>query len=281
MAPRQHALRWLSPLGYLSLAWTEWGPAEGQPVVCVHGLTRNGRDFDALAQALAAQGRRVLCPDLPGRGQSQWLANPALYQPPTYIQALSHLLARLDQPYDLVGTSLGGICGMGIGATPGNALRRLVLNDVGSLVPKPAVARIAAYVGTDGEFADLAAVEAQLRLVHANFGTLTDEQWHHLAQHSARPVAGGRAVAMHYDPAIAIPLRATEPAEVELSLYWSAVTAPTLVLRGETSDLLLPETLAQMAQKPGVQVATIPGCGHAPALMDPDQIALVAGFLAG
>ena len=275
--PRRAALRWLSPLGYLSLSWWEWGPAEGAPVLCVHGLTRNGRDFDVLARALAAQGRRVLCPDLPGRGGSDRLANPALYQPPTYIQALSHLLARLDQPVDWVGTSLGGICGMAVAATPGNAIRRLVLNDVGSFIPKAALARIRDYVGTDGEFADLAAVAAHLRLVHANFGALSDAQWAEMALHSAVP--SGSGFRLGYDPAIAVPMRAVEPADVDLALYWNAVAAPTLVLRGEASDLLLPETAAQMATKPGVQLATIPGCGHAPALMEPAQVQLVAGFL--
>ncbi len=275
--PRQATLRWLSPLGYLGLAWWEWGPAEGKPVVCVHGLTRNGRDFDVLAAALAATGRRVICPDLPGRGGSDRLANPALYQPPTYIQALAHLLARLDQPVDWVGTSLGGICGMGVAATPGNAVRRLVLNDIGSFIPKAALARIRDYVGTDGSFADLAAVERHLRLVHANFGGLTDGQWATMARYSA--VQGPDGWRLHYDPAIAVPIRATEPADVDMTLYWNAVQVPTLVLRGAESDLLLPETAAQMATKPGVRVETIPNCGHAPALMDPAQVKLVLDFL--
>jgi pimeloyl-ACP methyl ester carboxylesterase len=275
--PRLGRLRWLSPLGYLGLAWWEWGPAEGAPVVCVHGLTRNGRDFDVLAAALAAQGRRVICPDLPGRGGSDRLASPALYQPPTYIQALSHLLARLDQPVDWVGTSLGGICGMGVAATPGNSVRRLVLNDIGSFIPRAALARIRDYVGTDGSFADLGAVERHLRLVHANFGALTDAQWAGMALHSA--VQGPDGWRLHYDPAIAVPIRATEPVDVDMALYWNAVQAPTLVLRGETSDLLLPDTAAQMATKPGVRVETIPHCGHAPALMDPAQVKLVADFL--
>ena len=130
---RRHQLRYLLPMGFFALAWTEWGPEDGLPVVCVHGLTRNGRDFDALAAALAAEGRRVLCPDLPGRGASDRLPDPSLYVPPTYIAALSHLLARLDGPVDWVGTSLGGICGMVVAATPGHPIRRLSDDPVHSL----------------------------------------------------------------------------------------------------------------------------------------------------
>lgn len=276
--PRLQSLRWLSPLGYLTLAWWDWGPEDGAPVLCVHGLTRNGRDFDVLAQALAARGHRVLCVDLPGRGGSDRLANPALYAPPAYLQALSHLLARLDQPVDWVGTSLGAVCGLAVAATPGNAVRRLVLNDTGMVIPKAALARIAAYVGTEGVFPDLAALEATLRRVHADFGALSDAQWAAMAEHSAVPAPGG-GVALHYDPAIGLPLRATEPADVDLRQFWAAAQAPTLVLRGEHSDLLLPETAAEMAQKPGVRVEVIAGCGHAPALLEAGQVEVVVGFL--
>ncbi len=276
--PRRAGLRWLSPLGFLDLAWWEWGPAEGRPVLCVHGLTRNGRDFDVLAAALAAQGRRVLCVDLPGRGGSARLANPALYQPLTYVQALSHLLARLDGPVDWVGTSLGGICGMAVAATPGNAVGRLVLNDVGGFIPKAAIARIRDYVGTDPEFADLAGVAAYLRQVHAGFGALSEAQWQEMARHSAVALPGG-GFRMSYDPAIAVPMRAVEAADVDMWVYWQAVTAPTLVLRGAESDLLLPETAERMAQKPGVRLEVVAGCGHAPALLEPAQVALVTSFL--
>lgn len=278
-SPRRHSLYWLSATGFLRMDWWEWGPEQGAPVVCVHGLTRNGRDFDALAAALAAEGRRVLCPDLPGRGGSAWLLDPMAYQPPTYVQALSHLLARLDEPVDWVGTSLGGLCGMGIAAMPGQPIRRMVLNDVGPFVPKAAITRIRDYMGQDAAFPDLVALERHLRAVHAPFGPLTDAQWAHLAQHSARSVPGG--VALHYDPAIAKPILAAEPAEIDMWAYWHRIRLPMLVLRGAESDLLLAETAVQMAGKPDVQVETIPGCGHAPALMDAAQIGLVTDFLSG
>jgi pimeloyl-ACP methyl ester carboxylesterase len=277
MTPRQHRLRYLLAGGFHGLAWTEWGPAEGAPVICVHGLTRNGRDFDHLARAFAARGRRVLCPDLPGRGASDRLPDPQLYVPPSYVVALAHLLARLDGPVDWVGTSLGGICGMMVAAGTGHPIRRLVLNDVGSRIPASATGRIAEYIKIPLAFSDLPALEAHLRQVHAPFGRLTDDQWRHLAEISARPMPDGR-LGMHYDPAIAIPFAAS-PGAVDLTFIWSRVTAPTLVVRGATSDLLEAETAAEMASRPGVQLITVPDAGHAPALMDPDQIASVAEFL--
>jgi pimeloyl-ACP methyl ester carboxylesterase len=284
MEPRIGALRGTFDFGALSLRWTEWGPvsggeATGRPVVCVHGLTRNGRDFDALAQALAAQGRRVICPDVPGRGSSGWLPSGALYAAPTYIAALAPLLAELGE-YDWVGTSMGGLIGMGLCAVPGVAMRRMVLNDIGPFIPAASLARIRDYLQIFPEFDSLAAVEAQLRKVHAPFGPLTDAQWAHLAWHSARVTAGGRFV-LHYDPAIVEPM-AGPLADVDLWALWElCVKRPVLVLRGESSDLLLPETAARMGEAVQVTVETIPGCGHAPALMDPAQIALILRFLEG
>jgi pimeloyl-ACP methyl ester carboxylesterase len=277
MTPRQHRLRYLLAGGFHFLAWAEWGPEMGLPVVCVHGLTRTGRDFDALAKALAARGRRVFCPDLPGRGASDRLPDPMLYTPANYVVALAHLLARLDGPVDWVGTSLGGICGMMVAAGPGNAIRRLVLNDIGSRVPATATDRIAAYVRQPLAFEDLEALETHLRQVHAPFGPLTDSQWRHLAVHSARELEDGR-FGMHYDPAIAAPFQEA-PTGVDLSAVWTRVHVPTLLLRGAESDILEAETAEEMALRPGVELVTFPDVGHAPALMDPAQIARVVAFL--
>lgn len=279
MTPRAHRLRYLLGGAFHGLAWTEWGPAEGAPVLCVHGLTRTGRDFDALARALAAQGRRVLCPDLPGRGASDWLPDPMLYTPPSYVAVLAHLLARLEGEADWIGTSLGGICGMMVAAGPGNPIRRLVLNDIGSRVPAAAAARIAAYVGQDRAFGDIAAFEAHLRQVHAPFGPLSEAEWRHLAETSARRLPDGR-IAPHYDPAIAVPFAHSATGAVDLSLVWSRVRVPTLILRGAESDILEAEVAAEMAMRPGVRLLTFPGIGHAPALTAPGQIAAIADFLA-
>ena len=276
---RDGAVRWLSPAGFFTMRWWEWGPVDGAPVICVHGLTRTGRDFDALAQALGQAGRRVICPDLPGRGASDWLPDPMLYQPPVYVAALSHLLARFDGPVDWVGTSLGGICGMGVAATPGNPIRRMVLNDVGCFVPLEAMARIRDYIGDEPVFPDIAALEAHLRRIHAPFGALTDAEWRHLAETSARPAKEG-GVTLHYDPAIATPIRAQEAQALDMKALWGLVKQPVLLIRGAESDLLLEETAQSMATGPHVQLAEIANAGHAPALMDPAQIALVASFLA-
>lgn len=278
MTPRHHRLLYLLGGAFHGLSWTEWGPAGGAPVVCVHGLTRNGRDFDPLARALAERGRRVLCPDLPGRGASDRLGDPMLYVPPSYVVALAHLLARLDGPVDWVGTSLGGVCGMMVAAGAGNPLRRLVLNDVGCRVPGDAMARIAAYVRLPLAFEDLASLERHLRQVHATFGALTDGQWRHLAEHSARALPDGR-IGLHYDPAIAAPFEKAAGDDVDLTPVWSRVTVPTLILRGAESDVLDAATAEAMARRPGVELVTLPGIGHAPALMDPGQIARVATFL--
>jgi pimeloyl-ACP methyl ester carboxylesterase len=276
---RAGALRWLSPAGFFTLRWVEWGPLDGAPVICVHGLTRSGRDFDALAAALAASGRRVFCPDLPGRGASDWLPNPALYQPPIYSQALAHLLARMDGPVDWVGTSLGGICGMGIAATPGNVIRRMVLNDVGAIIPAAALKRIRDYINQPAQaFRDIAAVEAHLRKVHAPFGPLTDAEWRHLAETSARRDAEG-ALQLHYDPAITHAFSAGDIADIDLSPFWATITIPVLILRGVTSDILPADVAAEMARKPSARLLEIADAGHAPALMAADQISAIQDFL--
>ncbi|MFT8244426.1 alpha/beta fold hydrolase [Roseomonas sp. BN140053] len=263
-----------------TLRWTEWGPLAGDPVVCVHGLTRTGRDFDTLAAALAARGRRVICPDIFGRGMSDWLPDGALYTVPHYAVALLPLLRALGRPFDWVGTSMGGLIGMAVAAVPEAALRRMVLNDIGPFIPAAALAAIADYLSPDLAFPDLAALEHYLRRVHAPFGRLSDAQWRHLARHSGRMTAAGE-LRLHYDPAIAVPARQGPAADADLWTLWDRLALPTLVLRGAESTLLLPETAARTAAKPGVQLATLPDCGHAPALMDPAQIAPVLGFLEG
>jgi pimeloyl-ACP methyl ester carboxylesterase len=263
-----------------TLRWVEWGPVDGEPVVCVHGLTRTGRDFDALAVRLAARGRRVICPDVFGRGFSDWLPDGKLYAVPTYALAFQQLLARLPGPCDWVGTSMGGLIGMAIGAIPGLAPRRLVFNDIGPFLPAGALRRIAAYLALQPAFHDVAELEAHLRVIHAPFGDLPDAAWRHLAETSARRTPEGRVV-QHYDPAIAVPMTSNEVTDVDIWPVWDALSQPVLVLRGAESDLLDETTAAAMAQRPDTQVLTIPGCGHAPALIDPAQIRAVADFLTG
>ena len=274
--PRPGALSYLLAERFHRLAWAEWGDPHGPSVLCVHGLTRSGRDFDPLAQALAQDGFRVLCPDLPGRGGSEWL-KPEQYTPASYLLALSHLLATLDGPVRWVGTSLGGICGMLAAATPGHALDRLVLNDIGPLIPAHGLRRIAAYLAAIPEsFADLAEAETLVR--SAPYGALTDAQWAHMAATFVRPGPAGR-LSVHYDPAIAAPLTGAEPTDQDLWPIWAKIDIPRLVVRGADSDLLLPETLARM-QSDGAAAHLVPDAGHAPALMDPPTIEAIRRFLA-
>jgi len=279
MIPSMRDVSFLMPQGFVSLAYLEWGPGGGRPVICAHGLTRNARDFDALAGALSAAGRRVIAVDFPGRGRSAWLARGADYAYPIYLGALTALIARLDaSEVDWIGTSLGGLAGLMLAAQPKTPIARLIVNDIGPFIPKAALERIASYVGQRMRFGTLAELEAQLRNVAAPFGPLSDAQWRHLAFHSA--VADADGYRLHYDPAIAEAFRTTPPADVDLWQLWDRITCPTLVLRGADSDLLLRETAEQMTVRgPRARLVEIAGCGHAPALMASDQIATIAAFL--
>ncbi len=275
MQPRSRDMSYLLGGAFHRMALLAWGDPHADPIVCVHGLSRNAHDFDILAEQLA-QDFYVLCPDLPGRGGSSWLPDPALYQPMSYVQALSHLLAFIDRPVHWIGTSLGGICGMLVASAPGNPIRRMVLNDIGPFVPREAVARIVDYVGTVPEFADAAGLETYLRRVHAPFGRLTDAQWRAMAEHGGRRLPNGR-LTLHYDPALAVPLRASPVTDTDMWSFWDRITAPMLTLRGESSDLLLPETAERMAAKSAIHV--VADAGHAPAMMDAATIGVVRDFL--
>jgi len=279
VTPARHELPWLVDGAFRRLSWWEWGPADGAPVLCVHGLTRQGRDFDVIAAALAADGYRVLAPDLPGRGHSEWLPRGELYVYPVYVAALAHLLAAIGGEVDWIGTSLGGICGMLAGAAPNAPIRRMVINDVGPLIPAAALARIRDYIGWQPAFDDLAALEAHLRKVHAPFGTLSDAEWRSMAEHSCRTRPDGK-LTFHYDPAIAEMVKAGPLQDVDLWPVWPRITCPRLVIRGAQSDLLLPETFARMAAS-GASTHVVPDAGHAPMLNDAGSIAVIRGFLAG
>jgi len=280
LQPRQKTFRGLSPHGFYRFAYREWGhPDSSRVVVCVHGLTRNGRDFDTLASALCDRFR-LICPDMPGRGESEWLADPADYVFPTYLSALTALLAHADaERVAWVGTSMGGLLGMVIASLPNSPVTRLVINDVGPVLEAPALARIAGYVGLDPVFDSFAALEAHIRQVSAPFGALSDAQWAELARTTARQTPDGKW-RLKYDPGIAVPFRTPAPAVTDMWVVWDAIRCPTLLLRGAQSDLLSVETAASMRTRgPKPRFVEFPDVGHAPMLLTSEQIAPVAAFL--
>ncbi|MBU6418429.1 MAG: alpha/beta hydrolase [Proteobacteria bacterium] len=279
---RSGSVNYLFGARFYKMAFVEFGNPAAPAVVCVHGLTRNGRDFDALAEALSDRFH-VICPDLPGRGKSDWLAEGLAYQPPTYALALAHLLAQINKPVAWVGTSLGGICGMMIAAAQNTPITRLVLNDIGPHIPAAALARIRDYMAAAPErFASFAALAQHLREVHEPFGALSDAEWSSLARSSARqvpdPSGEGKTIAMHYDPKIIEPIRATVPLDVDMWPIWELIHLPRLVIRGARSDLLLPETYERMLAE-GAEGYVVQDAGHAPALMDYESQARIKAFL--
>lgn len=279
MSISARTLSCLGPHGFHRVAYVEWpGPPGARTVLCVHGLTRNGRDFDDLAQALSRRFR-VVCPDVAGRGKSDWLSRAEDYGYPLYLSDMAALIARLDvSEIDWIGTSMGGLMGMMLAAQPGTPIRRLVVNDVGPLVAKEGLDRIAGYVGEDPSFASITELEAYLRKVAATFGQLTDAQWRHLAEHGARRKPDG-TLGRAYDPRIADAFKSVT-GDIDLWSVWDAILCPTLVLRGAQSDLLRPADAAAMTQRgPKARLVEFPGVGHAPALMAADQIAVVEAFL--
>lgn len=299
-------LEWVTcphPEGQHRMAFWRWGEATARRMVaCVHGLTRQGRDFDRLAQALVAQSPeplQVICPDVAGRGRSEWLSDPALYQIPQYAGDMLAMLGQIQQQLgadrplqtlDWVGTSMGGLIGMVLAGQPGLPLpcpiRRLVLNDVGPAITWSSVQRMQGYVGQYGQYRDLDEAVAALWDLSQGFGPVLPEVWREMSAHMMRPGTDGQ-VTLHYDPAIGVPVRAMTPetaaaGEAMLWTLYDQIQAQTLLIRGQDSDLLTPETALQMTQRgPRARLDTWPGFGHAPTLTGDDQIAVVAKFLLG
>ena len=277
----ERSLPCLSLHGFHNVTYYEWGDAANPKVViCVHGLTRNGRDFDDIAKALSSE-YRVICPDIPGRGKSEWLAHQEDYSYPVYCADMAALIARSGaQTVDWIGTSMGGLIGMLLAAQPKSPIRKLVMNDVGPFIPKASLERLSTYVGKPVNYDSFEAFEQYIRTVSASFGPLTDPQWRHLTQSTAVKKDDGRW-GTNYDPAIALPF--TGPiADVVLWPFWDQIQAATLLLRGKDSDLLLAETARDMTTRgPKAKLVEFAGIGHAPMLMAEDQIAAVKNFLLG
>ena len=277
--PRTRHFRSLSPHGFHRVVYYEWGERDNPRVlVCVHGIGRNGRDFDVLAEALSTT-HRVLAPDMPGRGASEWLREPMDYVAPTYLVTLAALIAAsgVDE-VEWVGTSMGGLLGMMAAATPGTPVRKLVVNDVGPVIEAQALARIGQYFGTDPTFATYDEFKTYVKTISAPFGPLTEAQWEHVARTNSRQRDNGR-FGVNYDPAIAVPFRA-QPSAGNLWPVWDQIRCPTLVLRGAESDLLSHETAQAMTSRgPQARLVEFAKVGHAPMLLARDQVDIVVDFV--
>lgn len=279
------------------MAYWEWGaPEASHVVVCVHGLTRQGRDFDVLAQALVARAGgklRVVCPDVVGRGKSDWLADPMAYQVPTYVADMIALLGQLNAQFaigtlDWVGTSMGGLIGMGVAGTPNLPLpapvRRIVLNDVGPVVEWKSIQRIQGYIGQTGRFASLEEAAAAMWAISKTFGPHTPDQWLALSRPMVKQLPDG-ALTLHYDPKLGESVRAVtqEAAAQGTAALWQAydnIRARVLVTRGAESDLLSKDTAMAMTQRgPRASLVEFPGVGHAPTFVPDNQVEAVALFL--
>lgn len=277
------------------MAYWQWGDAAAEhTVICAHGLSRQGRDFDVLAQALVARAGgalNVVCPDVVGRGQSDWLKDPAGYQLPTYAGDMLALLAQLKpKTLDWVGTSMGGLIGMAIcvhGASVGAKVRKLVLNDVGPVVQWESIVRIGTYLGKAMQFSSTQEAADAMWAVSTSFGPHTPAQWLELSRHMVKPLPDGRGVTLHYDPDIAVPVRtltqeAVAQGEATMWQIYDGVAAETLLVRGADSDLLSSETAQQMTRRgPKARLVEFAGVGHAPTLVAGDQVQAVTAFLLG
>jgi pimeloyl-ACP methyl ester carboxylesterase len=286
--PRAGHVDCLSPAGLHRMAWTEWGDADNPRVlVCVHGLTRLGRDFDRLARALADR-YRVVCPDIVGRGNSDRLRDPRHYHVPQYVADMVTLIARLNvDTVHWVGTSMGGLIGITLAGQPGSPITKLVINDVGPTLDAAALARIGEYLGKPIRFASVDQAIDYIALISAPFGLRTRDEWREIAEPAIRPVkdSAGEGWVLHYDPAIAQPFRSVtiESAAAGEAALWAAyerIACPTLLTRGATSDLLSHATATRMTETgPRARLVEFAGVGHAPMFMHDDQIGVVRAFL--
>jgi len=283
MSYRQKYVQCISPTGLHRMAYTEWGdPANTRVVVCVHGLTRSGRDFDELAAALSGEFR-VVCPDVAGRGLSDRLADASAYGVPQYVADMMVLIGRLDvEQVDWVGTSMGGLIGMTLASLPQAPIRRLVLNDVGPLLTADALRRIGDYVGLDPRWDSFEEALAYMKVICRPFGTLSEGQWERMTAHSVAARPDG-SWGFRYDPRIAEPFRqGFTGQDIDLWPVYERIKCPTLVMRGALSDLLTAETWQAMGERgPKAARVQIDGVGHAPMFTDAGQIAPVRAFLGG
>ena len=268
-----------SPRGLHRIGYAEWGHRDAPVLLCVHGLSRNGRDFDRIAERLCDR-YRVVCPDMLGRGASARAVDPQLYTVPQYVADCVTLIARLDvEQLTWLGTSMGGVIGMVMASMPGNAISRLILNDIGPVIGATGLARIGAYVGNDPSYASFEEGEQAMRGMMGEFGPHTDEQFRYLSRHYLVPK--GDRWSFHYDPNIGVPFReAMKQPPASMWPVYDAIRCRTYVIRGGTSDILEAEVAQEMTRRgPRATLAEIPGVGHTPTFIADDQIEVVERFL--
>lgn len=275
--PHLKKMQCLASTGFHDLHYAEWGNKTSEKVaLCVHGFSRNGRDFDYLAKSLVEAGYRVVCPDLPGRGKSDWLPNTGDYNIQNHMQQLIQLIARLDVPHvDWIGTSMGGIIGMALASFEKSPIRNLVINDVGPFIPAPPLTRIKQYLSLMPTFKTRATARNFLRQLLLPFGKITAEQLDHLTDYGFHENAPGE-FCLSYDPKI---VDSFEVKEADLWYIWETITAPTLVIRGADSEVLSRETLEKMCDREDVISVEFADVAHAPALMDEEQIKTIVEWL--
>lgn len=282
---RKGSVAGLSATAFHRVSYVDWGPIDDEtPVVCVHGLTRQGRDFDILAADLRAHGRRVVCPDLPGRGRSQWLDDPDEYALPQYCADMNALVARLDvEQVDWVGTSLGGLIGIILAGMPGSPIRRLVVNDIGPYVASTGLVRIGQYLREMPEsFPTFDEAEAYFREILAPYGDLTDAQWRLITEHSVIWNEEENAFLMLCDKKIGKAFRNSWFASLNIWKFWDEIPVPILILHGVRSDLLTRQLTDEMTSRnPNASVVRFEECGHVPPLFEKHQIEVVRNFLTG
>ncbi|MEH6436590.1 alpha/beta fold hydrolase [Massilia sp. DD77] len=289
--PSLKSVQCSSPAGLHRVAYKEWGdPLNPKVLVCVHGVTRVGDDFDHLARALCGE-YRVVCPDVVGRGRSDRLRDPAHYVIPQYVSDMVTLIARVTAPGEArevhwLGTSMGGLIGMVLASLEGTPISRMVLNDIGPVLDQAALQRIGEYIGQDIRFPSFEAGAEYVKAVSLSFGPHTDDEWLKLSSDVLRRQDDGQWV-RHYDLGLAQPFKAITPEraagdEAALWAAWDAIRCPTLLVRGEHSDLLSRETAAEMTRRgPKPRLVEIAGVGHAPTFIQPNQIAIAREFLIG
>jgi pimeloyl-ACP methyl ester carboxylesterase len=274
----------LSPAGLHKMAYKQWGdPANPKVLVCVHGVTRVSDDFDNMARALCDE-YRVVCPDVVGRGRSDWLHDPQYYVIPQYVSDMVTLLARLDaETVHWFGTSMGGLIGMGVASLHDSPIRKLLLNDVAPTLHPAALTRIGEYIGQDVRFPDVDQAAQYIKAISLTFGPHTDEEWRKLATDVLRQDKDGQWI-RHYDLKLSVPFKAATPestkqAEAMLWAAYDRIACPTLLVRGAESDLVTPEVAKAMAARgPKAKVVELQGVGHAPTFMHADQIAIARSF---